>query len=79
MLTPSPAVYARGMGAVPLRALAIALFAVGAVLAGAGNSTHRGWLSALAFAAFAAGAGAYLRWRRGVRARVFDREEKTSE
>ena len=67
------------MGAVSLRALAIALFAVGAVLAGVGNSTHREWLSALAFGAFALGAVAFLRWRQGLRARVFDREEKTSE
>jgi hypothetical protein len=61
------------------RPLAIALFAAGAVLAGIGNSTHRSWLVAAAFAAFAFGAGAFLRWRQGERARVFDQEEKTRE
>ena len=61
------------------RLLAIALFAAGAVLAGIGNSTHRSWLVAGAFAAFALGVGAFLRWRQGERARVFDREEKTWE
>jgi peptidoglycan/LPS O-acetylase OafA/YrhL len=67
------------MGKEPLRALAIALFAAAAVLAGVGNSTHRGWLSALAFGAFAVGVIAFMRWRQRRRARVFDREEKTSE
>ena len=59
------------------RLLAIALFAAGAVLAGIGNSSHRSWLVAAAFAAFALGVGAFLRWRQAARARVFDREEKT--
>jgi hypothetical protein len=60
-----------------LRLLAIALFAAGAVLAGIGNSTHRSWMVAAAFAAFVVGVGAFLRWRQTSRARVFDREEKT--
>jgi peptidoglycan/LPS O-acetylase OafA/YrhL len=67
------------MGTVRLRALAIALFAAAAILAGAGNSTHRGWLSALAFAPFSIGVVVFFRWRQERRARVFDREEKTSE
>ena len=62
-----------------LRALAIGCFGVAAALAGVGNSTHRHWLVAVAFAAFAAGAAAFLAWRRGAHAKVFDREEKTLE
>jgi len=79
MLTMCPRVYPRRMGTARLRALAIALFAAGAVLAGVGNSTQRGWLSALAFAPFAIGVVVFFRWRQQRRARVFDREEKTSE
>jgi len=62
-----------------LRALAVVLFAAGAILAGVGNSTHQSWLSALAFAAFAIGVLVFFRWRQERRARVFDREEKTWE
>ncbi len=43
------------MGDGRLRAIAIALFAVGAVLAGVGNSTRHGWVTALAFSAFMLG------------------------
>ena len=67
------------MGRPRLRALAIALFAAAALAVGVGNSTHRGWLVALAFACFVAGVAAYSRWRRAPRARVFDRKEKTPE
>lgn len=59
------------------RAVAIVLFVVAAILVGVGNSTHTRWLGAVAFAAFALGVAAFLRWRRETRARVFDREEKT--
>jgi hypothetical protein len=65
------------MGALRLRAAAIALFAAAAVLAGFGNSTHRGWLVALAFSCFAIGVAAFLGWRRSLRATVFDPEDKT--
>lgn len=46
------------------RALAVALFAVGAVFAGLGNSAHEGWMIALAFTAFALGVIVFGRWRR---------------
>jgi hypothetical protein len=51
----------------PPRAIAVALFALAAVLAGLGNSLHARWLTALAFAAFAGGVLAFLRWRRNLR------------
>ncbi len=59
------------------RALAVTLFALAAVLAGIGNSTHRRVVVALAFAAFALGAAVFLRWQRARRATVFDQEDKT--
>ena len=62
-----------------LRALAVALFAVAAVLAGIGNERHERWLVALAFGCFAAGVLVVMRWRAANRAKVFAREEKTSE
>jgi hypothetical protein len=67
------------MDARRLRAAAIALFAAAAILVGIGNSSHRHWLVALAFGCFAIGVASYIRWRRAVRANVFDREEKTRE
>jgi len=59
------------------RALAVVLFALAALLAGVGNSTHRRAVVALAFAAFALGAAVFLRWQRTRRASVFDQEDKT--
>jgi hypothetical protein len=67
------------MGRDRLRAIAIALFAAGALLAGAGNSLHQGWLLALAFSSFAIGVAVFFRWRQALRARVFDQEDKTPE
>jgi hypothetical protein len=67
------------MGTLPLRGVAIVLFAAGAVLAGVGNSTRSGWMIALAFTCFLLGVLAFGRWRKALRARVFDREEKTRE
>jgi hypothetical protein len=61
------------------RALAVVLFAIGAVFAGIGNSGHHGWAVAVAFTAFALGVIVFGRWRRAQRARVFDRKEKTPE
>jgi Kef-type K+ transport system membrane component KefB len=52
------------------RALAIALFAVGAVFAGLGNSAHKGWMIAVAFSAFALGVIVFGRWRRTHQGRV---------
>ena len=66
------------MGAERLRWAAIALFAGGAVLSGIGNESGRKWLTLLAFACFMLGVMFVLRWRSTVRARVLDREEKTS-
>jgi hypothetical protein len=65
------------MGPLGPRLLAIAFFAAAAILAGVGNSTHRSWLTALAFAAFVLGVASFFRWRRAARGRVFDREDKT--
>jgi Flp pilus assembly protein TadB len=67
------------MGTARFRAAAIALFAAAALLVGIGNSSHRRLLVALAFACFALGVVCFLRWRRTLRANVFDREEKTPE
>lgn len=67
------------MGTEGMRALMIVLFAAGAILSGVGNSSGQGWLIALAFTAFAAGVIVFGRWRRALRAKVFDREEKTTE
>ena len=62
-----------------LRSTAVALFALAALLSGLAGSLHARWLDGLAFAAFALGAVAFLRWRQAMRAKVFAREEKTIE
>lgn len=67
------------MGTERMRALMIALFAAAALLSGIGNSSGQGWVIALAFSAFAAGVIVFGRWRQALRAKVFDREEKTTE
>jgi hypothetical protein len=64
---------------VNLRWLAIALFAVAAVLVGIGNATGRRWLAALAILCFLVGAAAFLRWRAAQAGRVLDRKDKTSD
>ncbi len=66
------------MGSERNRIVAIVLFAAAAVLVGLGNETGRRLLTGLAFALFALGVGAFLRWRNARRARVLDLEEKTS-
>ena len=65
------------MGAGQLRVAAVLLFGAAAVLAGVGNETHHRWLTAVAFGLFALGALCFLRFRAAIRARVFDREDKT--
>ena len=60
-----------------LRVAAIGLFAAAAVLVGLGRDGGRAWLVAVAFGVFAVGAATFMRWR-ARRARVLDREEKTS-
>ncbi len=60
-----------------LRWLAVALLIGGAVLAGVANNTSQHWLGIVAFALFAGGAVAFLRWR-SAQGRVLDREDKTS-
>jgi uncharacterized membrane protein YdbT with pleckstrin-like domain len=62
---------------VDLRWLAVALLIGGAVLAGVANNTSQHWLGIVAFALFAGGAAAFLRWR-STQGRVLDREDKTS-
>jgi uncharacterized membrane protein YfcA len=62
---------------VNLRWLAVALLIGGAVLAGVADNTSQHWLGIVAFALFAAGAAAFLRWRAD-QGRVLDREDKTS-
>jgi len=62
-----------------LRALLIGLLAVAAVvsvLAKKADSPFVGWVS---FAIFLVAVGVYFKWRRAVRAKVFDREAKTPE
>jgi peptidoglycan/LPS O-acetylase OafA/YrhL len=62
-----------------VRALLVALFGAAAILSAIGNTSGRRWLTALAFICFAAGAAVLLHWRRKIRGRVLDREEKTDE
>jgi len=56
----------------------IALFVVAAVLSAIAGE-EGGPLLALAFACFCAGVVVFFRWRRKLRASVFDRGEKTSD
>ena len=60
-----------------VRALTIALFAAAAILSAAGHATGARWLTALGYVCFAVGALVLLRWRRRIRGRVLDREDKT--
>ena len=67
------------MTAERLRALLIGLLAVAAVvsvLAKKADSPFVGWVS---FAIFLVAVGVYFKWRRAVRAKVFDREATTPE
>ncbi|HEX4518211.1 MAG TPA: hypothetical protein VH063_01395 [Gaiellaceae bacterium] len=66
------------MGSERNRIVAIVLFAAAAILVGVGNETGRRLLTGLAFALFALGVAAFLRWRNAQRARVLAPEEKTS-
>jgi drug/metabolite transporter (DMT)-like permease len=59
---------------VDLRWVAVVVLIAGAVLIGVADNTSQHWLRILAVACFAVGAVLFLRWR----ARVLDREEKTS-
>jgi uncharacterized oligopeptide transporter (OPT) family protein len=62
-----------------LRWTLVALLVVAAVLSVVGNKADSpaiGWLS---FAVFAVAVGVYFSWRRSVRAKVFDREAKTTD
>ena len=61
-----------------LRVAAIGLFAAAAVLVGLGRDGGRAGLVVLAFVCFSLGAFAFLRWRSEIRARVFDRQDKTT-
>jgi hypothetical protein len=61
---------------VSLRWVAIAFFAVAAVLVGIGNATKERWLVAIAILCFLAGSAAFLRWRTQ-HGRVLASEEKT--
>jgi len=60
-----------------MRALAILAFAAAAVLVGVGRSSGHRSLVAIGAALFLLGVAAFFRWR-SERARVLDREEKTS-
>ncbi len=66
------------MSAGRLRVVMIALFVAAAVLT-AVSGEQRGPLFALAFVCFTAGVVLFFRWRRKLRASVFDRGEKTSD
>jgi hypothetical protein len=62
-----------------LRSILLALLVAAGVLSVVGkkaDSAVVGWLS---FAVFAIAVGVYFSWRRAVRAKVFDREAKTSD
>jgi hypothetical protein len=61
-----------------LRVLMIALFAIAAVLTAVAGE-EGGPLFALGFACFLGGVAVFFRWRRKLRASVFDRGEKTSD
>jgi hypothetical protein len=61
-----------------LRALMIALLVVAAVASGIAGEDG-GPFMALAFSCFAVAVAVFFRWRRAIRARVFDSKEKTSE
>jgi hypothetical protein len=67
-----------GVSGERLRVAAICLFAAAAVLVGLGRDSGRDWLVVLALVCFSLGALAFLRWRSEIRARVFDRQEKTT-
>ena len=66
------------MSAGRLRVLTIALF-VGAAIFSALAGNEAGPFLAGAVACFSAGVLVFLRWRRALRASVFDRGEKTSD
>jgi hypothetical protein len=66
------------MSAGALRVIMIALLVAAAVLSGLA-AEDGGFLFALSFACFTAAVAVFFRWRRKLRASVFDREEKTSE
>jgi hypothetical protein len=61
-----------------LRVLMIALLLAAAVLSAVAGD-QGGPVFALAVACFSAGVLVFFRWRRKLRANVFDREEKTPE
>jgi hypothetical protein len=65
-----------GVSAGRLRALTVALLVAAAVL-GAFAGDEGGPVFAASVACFLAAVAVFLRWRRALRASVFDREEKT--
>jgi hypothetical protein len=66
------------MSAGALRVTMIALLVVAAVLSAFAGG-EGGIFLALSFACFVVAVAVFVRWRRKLRASVFDREEKTSE
>ncbi len=66
------------MSAGALRVTMIALLVVAAVLSAFAGGEGGPFLAA-SFACFVSAVAVFFRWRRKLRANVFDREEKTSE
>jgi hypothetical protein len=61
-----------------LRVVMVALLIGAAVTSVLAHKSNQGWVTAISFTLFALGVLAYFQWRRQVRAKVFDREDKTS-
>jgi hypothetical protein len=62
-----------------LRVILIALLAAAAVLGVVGHKADSPWVVWVSYAVFIVAVAVFLRWRQGIRARVLDREEKTTQ
>jgi hypothetical protein len=67
------------MSAGQLRIWLIATLAAAAVVSVVAQKSNSSWLGWLSFAIFLGGVALYFSWRRAVKARVSDRETKTTE
>ena len=70
--------YPRRVSAERLRVVMVVLLIGAAIASVLARKSNEGWLSAISFTLFALAVLAYFQWRRRVRAKVFDREDKTS-
>jgi uncharacterized membrane protein YccC len=69
----------RSVSADRLRGILIALLVAAAVLGVVGHKTNSPWVVWISYVCFLIALGFYFRWRQLVRARVLDREEKTTQ